>query len=475
MGAVRRWVIGFGLVALSCLPILLGRSSSPALLQDTDTAVLLAKLHERGDALSWFVGDWPLGNHFYRPISTLSFEADLALWGMNPAGFGLTNALLCVFSVLALFWFLRELTDRVEIATGASLLFAVWHGGLGPQLTLSGKIVALAALACCMLPGRKLWPAIGACLVWLFVAGELGGIKELHTRMIGWLPGRTASTMTLFALLSLAAYARFERLSAPRLPKPPPTPLDVPATKGSPPVEAAQSGTWVWAGAALLALALALGCYEQAVMVPSLLLGVAIYFRVLRRKPRWLWHVAFWAVLGGYIALRAALVPSNVSDYQQQQLRFGPGVRISTGEFLLPGFEPFLSAVRTMDLGNAWRTGTGAEEDAEGSYSGAILTVLLALPWLATLMLVSNLWAYREAARRWVLPLAGFGFSFVAFLPMAFVKYFAHYYYLPMAMRSLFVVAMLGVAGQALVSAASRPVLQAPPRPSPAPGSLPPQ
>src|SRR5690349_12884450 len=50
----------------------------------------------------------------------------------------------------------------------------------------------------------------------MFLCGELRGMTGLSARMIGWLPGRTASVMTVFCLIALAAYARYERTSARR-------------------------------------------------------------------------------------------------------------------------------------------------------------------------------------------------------------------------------------------------------------------
>src|SRR5687767_2966864 len=105
---MKRWGIGLLLVLLSCVPVLLHRESSRYLLEDTDTKVLLQTIRQENAPFSWFVQDWPLRNHFYRPVSTLVFEVDSRIHGDNAAGFGLTNALLCVGCVLLLFWFLRE-------------------------------------------------------------------------------------------------------------------------------------------------------------------------------------------------------------------------------------------------------------------------------------------------------------------------------------------------------------------------------
>ncbi|RYG37669.1 hypothetical protein EON81_05960, partial [bacterium] len=108
----RAWP-GWLTIALCGVAVWFSRVGSASLLQDSDTAVLLAKIRERGNPLSWFAGDWPLGNHFYRPVSTLSFELDNALYGNHAEGYGATNALLAIACIAALFWMLRELTDRL--------------------------------------------------------------------------------------------------------------------------------------------------------------------------------------------------------------------------------------------------------------------------------------------------------------------------------------------------------------------------
>src|SRR5947209_6221642 len=76
IGSMKRWGIALLAVILACVPILLSHVTTHQLLQDSDTAFLLKTVRERQAPLSWFTGDWPLGNHFYRPVSTLTFEMD---------------------------------------------------------------------------------------------------------------------------------------------------------------------------------------------------------------------------------------------------------------------------------------------------------------------------------------------------------------------------------------------------------------
>jgi len=430
------------------------------MLEDSDTKVLLHHIRERGDPLSWFTGDWPLGNHFYRPVSTLTFELDNALHGSNAAGYGRTNALIAILCVLLLYWFLREVTDRIEVALPGALLFALWNvddgGWLGPIAYWMGW----ASLGLMLLPGRRWGPAVVSALTLMFLSGELHGLMPLQFRMIEWLPGRTASVMTVFALLAFASYARYERLGAASLPKPAPGPLDPPATKGTEVRGKTPRFNMGWAALSVLGLALALGSYEQAVIVPGLLVAVALSLRLQRYRVRWGWQAVFWGLLLGYLALRSQLVPSDVSGYQAQQFRSGLGVFQSLLSYLIPSAPAVWQTFQAYDIPMMLE-------------AGGFFGLAMNFPIGTVLNFATNVGTVVACRGVWLWPLAGWSMSFVAFLPMAWLKHFDHYHYLPMAMRALFVGALIGVAGKALVSAASRPAIPAPPRHDPAPGSLP--
>lgn len=449
---MKRWWIAFGLVMLACLSIFLQRSISPNLFVDTDTAVLLETIRERNAPLSWFTGDWPLQNHFYRPISTLTFEFDNAVWGDNPAGYGLTNALLCIGCVLLLFWFLRELSDKPGMAAAGAVLFALWTtNDIVPIAEILPWLVWLPLIGL-VLPGRARWQAVAAGGLVLFLSQEVFGMWPLDTRMLNWLPGRTASTMAVFALAALAAYARYERLSAKVRSGPEPSALDLPDYKRT--VEARRPKMpWLWALLSCLCVALALGSYEQAVMVPATLLGVALVKRWQGFRVRLGWQAAFFGLLAAYLALRWSILPHDASGYQQQQFRDGPGVIISLLDYLLPvavslrNFGPLLIEQGPIVL---------LIGQAMDVYAGLYATV-------STLNL---------ARKQWVLPLAGWALSFLAFLPMAWLKHFEHYHFWPMAMRAAMVAAMIPIAIEAVKSALSPRAVQAPLRLDPAPGSL---
>lgn len=450
---VKRWIGACIAVVLSCLLIVFHRADSPGLLRDTDTKVLLATIRSKNSPFSWFFSDWPLHNHFYRPVSTLSFELDNRLYGANAAGYGLTNALLCIACVLLLFWFLRELTDLPWVSAGGAVLFALQSTAfpwpIGSWLMYVAIIVGVVGLIRHRLQIRYWLPAP---LVLLYLGEEVGKGSDLMQGTIGWLPGRTATVMTVFALAAMAAYTRYERLGAQRKEKEP-TPLDPPATRTTKLQRKQVGASVLWPIFSLICVALALASYEQAVMLPAVMLAIAVTMMNSRYRVRWGWQAGFWTLLVGYLILRKLVVPTGVSAYQAQQFRSGGGVRLSLLDYLLPcanGYAGFMT-----DL------------------EGGLLMLMTGAPYVYVLSVATNLTAFYQAKRRWVWALAGYGMSFLAFLPMAWLKQFPHYSYWPLALRSLFTVMLALVAVDLTLIAWSPPTRQAPKRLDPAPGSLP--
>ena len=243
---VKRWIGAAIAVLVSCVPILLSHATSREMLQDTDTKVLLATIRAKNAPYSWFSSEWPLHNHFYRPVSTLSFELDNRLYGSNAAGYGMTNALLCVACVLLLFWFLRELTDQPGVAAGATVLFALQSVAFPlPINTVALVLASLVAFGGLLRHRLKLRYWLPAPLVILYLVEEAGKGGELLHGTIQWLPGRTATVMTVFALAAMAAYTRYERLGAERTERQP-TPLDPPATRTTKVVRPEKGVSLLW-------------------------------------------------------------------------------------------------------------------------------------------------------------------------------------------------------------------------------------
>ena len=424
------------------------------MLADSDTAFLLRILRERQDPLYWFTHDWPLMNHFYRPVSTATFEFDNAVHFDNAAGYGLTNALLCCLGVLLVGWLMRELTDSIPISAASTAIFGLWIWDGADSLSPWIRYLAVAiGFLGFFRHGFKIgyWlPAVGA--FW-YLGFEISGMADLRFRMIEWIPGRTASTMAIFCLISMASYARYERLSAVRL-EVMPTSLDEPAgTRSSIQSSASPRAPWVWAVLSFLAVAVALASYEQAVMLPAALVALSVSLKLQRYQVRWVWQIAFWALLPLYFVARQAFLPAGVSGYQEQQMLAGPGgTLVFLSGYVFPAWTSLVSVFNILDLGP---------------------TILMtSTVYSAVWNIYANVAAFLATRRHWVLALTGFALSVLAYLPMAWLHQFEHYHYWPMALRSLFVVILAWGAWELAVIAVSPPSRKAPPRLSPAPGSL---
>ena len=84
---------------------------------------------------------------FYRPLTSVSFAADHALWGPNAFGYGLTNLALCLACAVALFAVARRLELPAVAATVAAAAWLLnFHGVNMALLWLSGRTALLAAL-----------------------------------------------------------------------------------------------------------------------------------------------------------------------------------------------------------------------------------------------------------------------------------------------------------------------------------------
>ena len=445
---MKRWLPWLAIPLVLSVLVLMNRAQGSALLQDSDTRVLLENIQERGNPWSWFAGDWPLFNHFYRPISTLFFEMDLSVYGMNAAGFGMTNALISGICIWLAFWVGRELTDHPLTAGLATLVFGVAH--LGTE-TLSKIFSLFWILSFVALLGfgrgkfkDRVWPVALAVLSCAFLATLVPGPLEFKSRIVDWLPGRTASVMAIFALVSVGAYARFERLTA-GVRSTEPTSMDLPATKGTT-VTSVGRFAWGWVAVSLVGLLLALGAYEQAVILPGLITGVMIMFTLQGRRVHWANLVPFWGVLIAYLVFRNAVVPSEVSGYQAQQFRSGIGVYLDLARYLAPGLTEIQPLTGSLEIG--------------------VFAILMGGVWAAMAGLFGNvasvvgIW---KDSKRWL----GIGLllmGFVAFLPMAWLKFFAHYHYFPAVFYSLFVVVLMQMVLKWVVEALSPGQVMAPVR-----------
>jgi hypothetical protein len=136
---------------------------------------------------------------FYRPLVSLSFVADYAVWSDNPFGYGLTNLLLSLGDAALLFALARAL--KLPIAA-ALLAAAVWlfnvHGINMALLWLSGRtslLVTMCALATTLAVVHRRWfVAGGFCLAALLCKEEAVMLPALLTAFIAWTDREARST-----------------------------------------------------------------------------------------------------------------------------------------------------------------------------------------------------------------------------------------------------------------------------------------
>ena len=451
---------GILLALLACLPILILHAQNPLLLQDTDTSVLIAKLNTTNNPWHWFTHDWPLENHFYRPISTLFFEFDNRVHPGSGGGFGLTNALICSFATLALYWFLIEVKRSVPIAVAGSWLFVCWtlgnwfFGTWWTYVVASIPWIVLVLIIGRMISERKFrWSSVIVAISGFYVWGRLYDVQpKMSTDTMFWLPGRTATSMTIFALIALASYVRFERLGAPSLPQNEPGPMDPPATRSSN-QRGEPTNQWGWFALSSIATVLALGSYEQAVMIPALIFILGVWLRASGYQTRFGLQIFFWAILVGYVVYRVQIIPVAPSGYQKQQFRHGSGLWIDIFSYILPGIFGLTSSVLSLSTG--------------------IYILMTEAFWASITSFLSNVSTWISIRKSLLKPLIALSLAVFAYLPMAFLKQFGHYHYFPAAMLTLFVISLFESYWPRLISSVSPQAIQAPKRLDRAPGSLP--
>ncbi|MDW8106540.1 MAG: hypothetical protein RMK45_03565 [Armatimonadota bacterium] len=411
---------------------------------DTDTAAMLDAV-QRTDGLRgawrWFVGDWLLENGFYRPLPSLTIALDYTLYGETAWGFRLTNWLIMVIAawgVLCLTRLYAQLTATryaEVLAISVALVFSLQQTGiLRPMADWSAWWFVGAILAGVWALNRFGYArqsliqasteqssselsgeSIGTPLIlpkqaawaWLLAIGALfWGVDRLletqYGRLITWVPSRTALLGTAFSLWAM--YWLLRGVSERR-------------------------GQWLGLGGALYLLAL--GSYEQPIMLLPLVGALAFWQR--RHWGAWGWKAFGVMALAALIilVLRLSLLPTEPTRYQRQQLRSSLSGPINS--YLAELIPPVVQW-------QYWRSiGTNFEillVDKQGWDS--LVGLLLYGGVLAAF------WHWRR--------LMGSALSWHAltFLPMAFLHHFEHYMYLPQLGKTLFDVGLMVWGGQAV-------------------------
>lgn len=92
---------------------------------------------------------------YYRPLQTISYMVDYRLWGLNPAGYHLTNLVLHFVCVVLLWLVVRQFGVTSAVALVVALLFAVHPVNTNAVAYVAGRADLLAgagllgALLCC--------------------------------------------------------------------------------------------------------------------------------------------------------------------------------------------------------------------------------------------------------------------------------------------------------------------------------------
>jgi hypothetical protein len=216
-----------------------------------------------------------------------------------------------------------------------------------------------------------------------------------YTRLVTWVPSRTALLGTMFGVWAMYALLR-----------------------------GATERRWGWLVLGGGLYLLALGSYEQPITLVALVGALAFW----RRRDWSGWGARAFAVAAAcavlVFALRFALLPAEPTTYQRQQLRSSLSGPIAT--YLTELLPP-------VGQWQYWRA------------VGAHLEVLLVnkAGWdhmVGTLLYLGVL----AAVLRWRGLLGGaWLWHALAFLPMAFLHFFEHYMYLPQLGKTLFDVGLI--------------------------------
>jgi len=407
---------------------------------DSDTAVMLDAAKQHG-ALRWLFGDWLLENGFYRPISSLSIALDYALYGEAGWGLRLTNWLLMILTVLGAWALVRAYARLVGnpyaewLALGVGVALSLQQTGLTGIVAkwsawwFVGAVVGIVASGKVLPPSLRFPPLreenqvgegssplreesqIGAVppagrgnlkegvQVILALGALFWGFDRLlateYTRLITWVPSRTALLGTVFSVWAMYAL-----------------------------LQGATGRRWGWLVLGGGLYLLALGSYEQPITLVAVVGALAFWQR--RDWGGWGARAFAVAVLCAVliVALRFALIPAEPTTYQRQQLRSSLSGPIATylTELLPPAGQ-----------WQYWRA------------VGAQLEVLLVdkTGWdhlVGTLLYLGVL----AAVLRWRGLLGGaWLWHALAFLPMAFLHFFEHYMYLPQLGKTLFDVGLI--------------------------------
>lgn len=134
---------------------------------DTPIAILTSRVHDTGDLWSLLSREWLQGRQpnvdFYRPVTSLAFTLDHALWDLRPLGYHLTDLALCALTGVLLYALVRALLGPRHGWTGlvATLVWVAHPVQLAVLSVPSRRAEALSVafvVACLALQARHARP-----------------------------------------------------------------------------------------------------------------------------------------------------------------------------------------------------------------------------------------------------------------------------------------------------------------------------
>ena len=216
-----------------------------------------------------------------------------------------------------------------------------------------------------------------------------------YTRLVTWVPSRTALLGTMFGVWAMYALLR-----------------------------GASQRRWGWLALGGVLYLLALGSYEQPITLVALVGALAFW----RRRDWGGWGARAFAVAAAcavlVFALRFALLPAEPTTYQRQQLR---------SSLSGPVFTYLTELLPPVGQWQYWRA-VGLQLEVLLVDKAGWDHLLGALLYLGVLVAV---WRWRGLlGGAWL-------WHALAFLPMAFLHFFEHYMYLPQLGKTLFDVGLI--------------------------------
>jgi hypothetical protein len=395
------WAIGLGLVLLLNLLGVARWHYDDGLwdsFENLDTRVILQRLQQPHSVWAVVCGRLGAGQRFLSPAAQRAVSEWTTGCGATILlGWKWTNGLLATASCACAggVWCIRS-RGVSRVALSAGLAFTLWQTGFAPTIPLWVGFGALAAgVAFGYWQGDWRWGVVWGALAFALVVewGFIADLPDIHTqsfayRAMGWIPGRTATLMALFALLALWGAAG-----------------------------CARTGRARWAALAIGGFIGAMLCYEQFAALP-LLMALAVW---AVRPPRALAIragavcLACLLLLAPYAAFYRAHIPTQ-TQYHQQRVKRQKTLPMTALTWLAP---PAPEAWTQVDLAHT-----------------APFSLLFPWFWLAQVGLAAYLVALRYGLRSRFGWLGWLG-SLLAYAPAAPLLPLMHYYYLPAALRAL--------------------------------------